>query len=77
METSPAEVKLVGMLLVTAVSETENRLEPLSRILNRFAAVPLLPMLILKRSLVVVVDDPGCQSRVYPAKVVEVETLYW
>ena len=64
METSPAEVKLVGILEVTAVSETEKREVPLSVMLKRFEAVPFVPMLMRNKSPVAVVAEPGDQSRV-------------
>src|SRR3989338_4325425 len=63
METSPGEVKEVGRLEVTAVSETEKSEEAVSATLNKLpVVVPLVPMLILNKSPVAVVADPGDQS---------------
>lgn len=69
----------VGRLLVTAVSEMEKRLDPVSLTLNKFPTVPLVPMLIEKRSPVAVVDEPGDQSipkRFPVVSPVEVEKIF-
>lgn len=62
MDTSPAEVKEAGSPRVIAVSETENRDDPLSKIFNRLPISPLLPIFNLKRSPVAVVGFWGLQS---------------
>jgi hypothetical protein len=63
MLTSPAAVKLTGTAEVTAVSETLKTEELLSVMFNKFPTLPLEPILILKRSPVAVVEEPGDQSR--------------
>ena len=62
METSPAEVKEVGRLEVTAVSETEKRDDPVSLTLKRLPIVPFVPILRENKSPVAVVAEPGLQS---------------
>src|SRR3989304_1435639 len=77
METSPGEVKEVGRLEVTAVSETEKSDEAVSVTLNKLpVVVPLVPILILNKSPVAVTALPGDQSReasVPEVRAVEVE----
>ena len=64
IETSPAEVNEVGRFEVTAVSLTEKREEPASKILNNDpVVVPLVPIFKANKSPVAVVAEPGLQSR--------------
>ena len=62
IKTSPDEVNDVGKLLVTAVSETEKRDDPLSVMFSKFPTVPFEPMLMLNKSPVAVIALPGDQS---------------
>ena len=64
METSPAEVKEEGRLLVKAVCETEKMVEPLSVIFKRFTPWAYCPVFILSKSPVfaIRVDPEGDQS---------------
>jgi len=70
IETSPADVKFVGKLEVTPVSEIENIEVPLSFTFNKFPIVPFEPMLIENKSPVAIVDELGDQSKLMRPPVV-------
>ena len=64
IDTSPGLLNEVGRFEVIAVSDTENREDPLSRILNIFPnVVPFAPMFKDNKSPVAIVAEPGLQSR--------------
>jgi len=73
-------LKVAGTLKLARVSETEKREEPVSVILNRFPlVVPFVPILIVTRSPVAVVEEPGDQSRAanFPeVRAVEVAAIF-
>ena len=57
-------MKVAGTLKLARVSETEKSEEPVSVILKRLpVVVPFVPTLIVTRSPVAVVEEPGDQSK--------------